>query len=380
MKVILDREILTQKLNKAIRFIPGKQIIPAFENFMFIVNGNKMEITATDSNTQVKLNCDVKSNDAFGICVPAKLFLKTISLFSENEVTITLKSDTKIEVKSGKSKYNITMDCFAKDFGTMPIPEFGSEITMHQFMLKIGLKSAKKFVDDEHPNANMAAININEIDNKIIFTGLTKVLICRAAITPISINHWDTISIKTDTANKVVSLLSEKEKISITHSGDKIRFFTSIDSPDYFEVMSVTANITFPNSESLYKQRPENVMTINTVEFLDTLKRLRLYTSIGAEPCVKISNDNTQELKLISVDDLSGKDGEEIISIINPQGVKIDKVLANDSVIQVLSGIEAAEINFYFVQGRSGASFIIPKVNTSEEDIFNFLISSIYIP
>lgn len=376
MKAVIDREILQDKLKKAFAFVPSKQIIPAFENFMLLINGNDMEITATDGNVQVRLKLKIKSKDAFALCVPADQFTKTISLLRENEVTLTMKSETKVEIKSGKSKYNMTLDCLPKAYHTMPVPSFTSEITMNQFMLNMGLSSSEKFVEAKNPNANMASININEINNKIIFTGLTQQLFCRASVSPISINSWKPVSISTDTANKVSSLLGDKGEVSITHSEDKIRFCTDENVDDYFEVMSVTSKINFPNAEGIYNKIPSDFLVINTLELKDAFRRLRLYTDEGSIPSATISNsENAQEIVMTSADNLTGKDGEERISIVNPQGFIIDKCITNDYMIKVLNQTDAAEVIVNFSQ--EGAVYVTPKVDNPDQDIFKFVVVSI---
>ena len=377
-KLKVDRELLVSKLAKAFKFVPTKVIIPAWDNFKLTITDGIMEIVASDGNIQIKMYCPVTSSSNFSICVPAGLLLKTISLFKENEVTITQKSDTKIELKSGKSKYNITLDCLPDGFTTMPIESVKSEIAINQFMLGMALKSAKEFVDEKHPNANFSAINIAEVVLIRVFTGATRFLICRAAIQPIGINSWEPVNIHVETAKKVIPLLADKGEIIVCHSGEKIKFFTSQDSSDHFEIMSVTPKIKFPNTEGLFTKKPTDCISVNTLEFKDAIRRLALYSSIGEEPIVHVSNThNKQELRLTSNDNTTGKDGEELISIINPSEVVLDKSFNNETIVKLLSEIDNNETNIFFLSDVAQPSFMIPKVNTEEENIYSFLISSI---
>ncbi len=378
MKLKIDRELLALKLNKAIKFTPDKQIIPAFENFLLFTKEGKINIIATDGNIQIHLQCPVKTDGNVAICVPAKLFLKTVNLFRENEVLITIKSDTKIEVKCGKAKYNITLDCMANDFPVMLSPASTNEIAINQFLLSIGLKSTQRFVDEKNVNANMAAINIAEINDKIVFIGLTQVLFCRAAIKPISINKWEKVSILPDTANKVDLMLGEKGEVNIIHDDKRISFSSNLGTSDSFEIISVVANAKFPSPESAYARQSKDMLVVNTMELSDAMKRLRLYVEEGSVPIITISNtENSQELKLTSADNLTHKDGEEIISIINPSEVIINRSMKNDDIIKVLSVVDAAEVKLFLDSGKKGPTSIVPVVNTDDEDIFNFLIGSV---
>jgi len=372
-KITLDRELFYSKLSKAIKFVSESAAIPGFENFLFEVS-DRLKITATDGNVQVSVNCEVKATEKFSMCVPAKLLIKTVNLFRENEVVITMKADNLIEIKSGKSKYKITLTCFPENYPLMPDEQITSEINMHQHYLKMGLKQSEKFADED-TSMNISGINIIEVGNKIIFTGTTKQMMCRVAIKPISINKWEPVTIPPETANKVASLLDDKGEVSVVHSIGKIMFFTDTNSPDSFIVKSTIVSQKYPNTEMIFNKKPDNTIILNTLEFRDAVKRLALYSTVGVEPSFGI-NCQGSELRLISEDTLSGKDGEEFISLFEEkENIPLHKHFKSDYFIQVLSAIESNEFILHFDENTNVPVFIIPKVETQEEDIFSFLIS-----
>lgn len=375
-KVKLDRELFFSKISKMVRFVPSKTVIPAFDNFKLTVADGMMEILSADSTIQCKMQCPVSKSEPFSICVPAKLLVKTIALFRENEVIMSVKDETKIELKCGKSKYNITCDCFAKDFPIMPMEKVIAEITLSQFYLKASFKSAQKFVNEDHANTNLIGININEVNNKIVFTGADDTTMCRAAIKPISINSWSQIVCPTETANKVLSLLEDKGEVSIIHSGNMMRIFTSVESSDYFEVTSVTTNAKFPDSEKFFSKRPDDHYTINSLELLDAAKRLSLYSQ--KEDCSKITFRviSDTEIELYSEDPNLNKNGTETISYINRSSQKLEKTFNADNIIKILSIVESNDFNFYFNERPNFPSYIIPAVATTEEDVYSFLLTS----
>ena len=376
-KLTIDRELFIGKLTKLIKFVPKNTVIPAFDNLLFNITPTSIRMVSADSNIQCIMICPAKATEAFDICVPAKLIFKTISLFRENEVVIKQKADSKIEVSSGKSKYNITLDCFPDGFPLMKVDSPDSEITMQQFFLKMGLRSAGNFVDEENINQNMTAININEIDSKMIFTAVSNVMMCRVAVKPIAITKWDTLNIPIAVAEKVIPLLEDRGEVTITHNGNNACFFTDSKHEDNFEVKSVSAKIVFPNSETVFKRRPVERITLNKIEFMDAIKRLKLYATPGEAPRFSMVEDGLH-LKMTSADTMTEKDGEELISITEAE-IKdaINKTFKNDQMLQILSNIESHEINVYYAQSdnKNIPCFIIPKVHNDEEDIFSFLVT-----
>lgn len=375
-KIKIDREIFFSKISKIVGFTPSKTVLPAFDNFKLTISNGNMEIIAADANMQCKMNCPVSASEDFAVCVPAKLLVKTLGLFRENEVILTVKSENKIELKSGKAKYNITIDCFPKDFPRMEAGNLDSEINISQFMLKASLKSAQKFVNDKGPQTNMSGINIAEVDKKIVFTGADNKTMFRAAISPISIGHWDPILIPIETASHVMGLLDDKGEISVVHSSDRIRFFTPIESPDYFEVTSTTSTNKFPNSEKLFGMMPQGFYTINTAELLDAVKRLKLYSGESEFAAITFGVISDTELELMSQDLNFGRSGQEGISFKNNGAPEIKKSISADFLIKILAIVDTSEVNLYFEEANNKPLFIIPNTSSDEENIYSFLLVS----
>lgn len=381
-KVILDRELFVAKLDKLIKFVPKeKSIVPAFENILMEIKGNKMKIVAADSNMQCFMNCDVKASEDFSICVPAHLIHKTVSLFKENEVIIKKKDDKKIEISSGKSKYNITLDCMPESFPIMNILSPENEITMTQYFLKLGLRSAGRFVNEDGPNTNLTSININEVNNKMVFTAASQVMMCRVAVDPISINKWAHLNIAPETAKRVMGLLEDKGEVTVTHGDNHVCFFSNPESEFNFEMRSVTANAKFPDTESIFNNMPKNRVRVNTIELMDAVKRLKLYYEDGKASIFSIQEENNS-MKLMSADKMTEKDGEEIITIIDLEGaIKLYKGFKNDQVIMILQNIDAPEVDIYYsmTENKNIPTFIIPRVQTEQEKIFSFLVTEAFL-
>jgi DNA polymerase III sliding clamp (beta) subunit (PCNA family) len=379
MKLKIDREVLADKLKRLYKFIPSKTLVFAQENFMCIVKGDMMEIIAADSQCQAKMFCPVKSDGDWAFCVKAALFLKTISLFRENEVVITQKKENVLVLKNGKaSKYELTMDCFPDGFPTMPQPEVKHEITLSQYYLKMGLRFTEKFIDeDKSVKYGATGVNLHEVNKRMVFTGLDGHMLCRINVPPMAIGSWENnIVLPSETAVKVISLLSDKGEITMCHNGDKVTFFAD-DTIERFEITSTLVNTKYPNSEALFNKIGENCLIINTLELKDVFMRLRLYAAEETSTIRLSTNpENINELILTASDILRPREGEEVITIKNVAGKPMQKGFNSGSMLKVLANIESNEIKFVFHESNNVASFIEPVVGENEENNFGFLISS----
>jgi DNA polymerase III sliding clamp (beta) subunit (PCNA family) len=377
MKVKIDKELFLLKLQKLVKFVPAKSVIPAFGNIKVSVKNDSIEMIAGDGNMQCKVVCDAKSKEEFVFCVQGKLFLKTINSLKENEVTLSILKNGKLEVKSGKFKSNISMDCTENDFPVMNIDAISSEMNISQFKLLKSLKLTEKFVDDKSANENFKGVNIALIDRNIVFTGLDNSSMCRASMAPISINQWNNIVMPTETAAKIVGMLEEKGEASIAHNGEKIIVSTPVDSGNYFEIISVSSNIAYPNSEAVFKKRGDKEVEINTLELKDALKRLSVYSSADTAPVITLEL-NGDTLKMTYEDINFGHNCEDEITVRNDSGVSTIKHFNGDKFVDILNCVETNEFvfNFHDVTAPGFPNFINPKENVEIPDQMSFLLQA----
>lgn len=377
MKIKLDREQFLDKINSCYKFVADNPVIPAMANFRLSAKSGTMEIMAGDSESQIKMYCPYKGDD-MDICVNAELLKNTITLFRENEVLITRKSEIKLELKNGKAKYNLTMDTDAKDYPVMPDQGSGDEILMLQMYLKMGMKFSGKFISDDSIKVGAQGINLTEIENQIVLTGVDNATMCRVNVKPIAIAAWTkNIVIPTTTAKKVLSLLDDKGEIYVCRSGEKIVFMADGKTSEKFEVTSATMNEKFPGTEKLFTYRGNDFMTINNLELRDAISRLKLYCSKldkAKRVVIQTNPENLNELLLTAVDNDFGKDGLEVMTITNNAGKAMNKCFNVDYLLKILHCIDDTEIQFYYHDSDKVSCFIKP---ISEEENFNFMISGI---
>lgn len=366
--VKIDREMFAEVLEMANKFVLDSNVIPMFDSIRLSVEPTRAEIIAANPQMQIRLFVPCKSDAAFMLCIPANLLYKTVSAFREQVVTISHKKEKIVEVKSGKSKYSITMDVQPEHFTIMDPGTIHSNITIRQTLLQKALKGTRKFLKDQHPT--LCATNIAERDNKIIFTGAQGPIMCRVAVRPMSITSWKGCSIPEETSKRMASLLTGKGEIDVSHSDTKIRF-----SNDIFEVISVLHDCKYPDTEKFFSQLPSKAgISMSTVELTDAVHRLRLYCPTGEVPLFDIENQlNPMEVSLTSFDTVGCKSGFETILVNNPDGHTINKTLNNDFMLTILREVEHPEVSIMF--DDSNLIFVLPKVDNPEEDMYSFMIA-----
>lgn len=94
---VSSAELLKGLMNVS-KAIPAKSALPILENFLFVLNGKNLEITASDQELTLRTTLEVESTKTEGsIAVPARHILDLLKALPDQPVTIKTSSDSSFE-------------------------------------------------------------------------------------------------------------------------------------------------------------------------------------------------------------------------------------------------------------------------------------------
>ena len=95
MKLIISSSELLKGVMAVSRAVPAKSPLPILENFLFDLNGNVLEITASDTELTLKTQIEVEETVEEGkIAVPAKHMMDLLKELPDQPLTIKTSSDS----------------------------------------------------------------------------------------------------------------------------------------------------------------------------------------------------------------------------------------------------------------------------------------------
>ena len=95
MKLIISSSELLKGVMAVSKAIPAKSPLPILENFLFDLNGNVLEITASDTELTLKTQIEVEETVEEGkIAVPAKHMMDLLKELPDQPLTIQTSSDS----------------------------------------------------------------------------------------------------------------------------------------------------------------------------------------------------------------------------------------------------------------------------------------------
>lgn len=120
MKFTIDRETLLKPLQALIGVVEKKQAMPILSNVLIKIEGQNMQITATDLELELLAKIELTAPaEAGSLTLPArKLFDICRNLPDDATIDFNAASHEKITIKSGKSRFSL-MGLPAQDFPTM---------------------------------------------------------------------------------------------------------------------------------------------------------------------------------------------------------------------------------------------------------------------
>ena len=80
MKFIVSSSLLLKELQMIGGIINNTTTLPILENFLFDINNNKLNLTASDLETTFSTQINIESEDDGRIALPAKLLLDTLKI------------------------------------------------------------------------------------------------------------------------------------------------------------------------------------------------------------------------------------------------------------------------------------------------------------
>ena len=273
MKFNVSSAELLKGLMDVSKAIPSKSATPILENFLFVLQGNVLEITASDSELTLRTAVEVESTQEEGsIAVPARHVTELLKSLPDQPVSIKTVSDSSFECSW--SSGNSTLPYFpAEDYPEIKgAGEEAVKVTFPAQTLVDGISgTVYATADDEmRPAMNGIYFDIDTLSTTLVASDSHK-LIC-----------YTTDDVQADAAN---SFILHKKSASILKSiiGKEVESVDITFDPNtvVFTFGSTTMICRlvvgkFPKYRDVIPQSNSNVLKIDRQQLLATVKRVSI--------------------------------------------------------------------------------------------------------
>jgi DNA polymerase-3 subunit beta len=356
---------LYHHLNKVIGPVGTNNIMPILEDFLLVLEGEQLTVTATDLETTVTTSLQVNSEDTGIIACPAKMLLETVKALQNQPITFDVSEETKqITVSSPFGKYNMSGHDPA-DFPQISAHQESDSLKLSSVILQRGIaKSIFATSNDEMRKTMMGVyFQIDFSKMNVVATDAHKLV------------RYQFNNINSDVTTSFV--LPKKPLIllkSILDSDDEVNFEFD-KSHAYFTFGDTTLACRmlegkYPDYNLVIPTNNPNQLKVKRHDLLSSLKRLAIYANKTTNQTVFSLTENS--LTLTSQDfDYSNEATEQLSCDYNGDDLTI--AFNAKFLIEMLSALETDEVVFQLSENNR-PGIIVPDENSENEDLLMLIM------
>ena len=368
MKFNVSSAELLKGLMDVSKAIPSKSALPILENFLFSLQGNVLEITASDSELTLRTAVEVESTQEEGsIAVPARHVTELLKALPDQPVSIKTVSDSSFECSW--SSGNSTLPFFpAEDYPEIKgAGEDAQKVTFPAQTLIDGIGgTVYATADDEmRPAMNGIFFDIDTLSTTLVASDSHK-LICyttddvQAAAKSSFILHKKPAGVLKSIIGKDV------ESVDVVFDANTVVFT--------FGSTTMICRLVvgkFPKYRDVIPQSNSNILKIDRVQLLNTVKRVSVCAN---KACNHIKFDLKPGQMEISAQDLGFAIAayEKVSCEYNGDDLTIG--FKSSFLTDILSNMTCESIVMKFADARRAALIVPSEEETESEKICGIIM------
>ena len=344
MKFNINQQDLQQALNFCQGVIEKRSTLPILSNILLNANDSNLIITATDLDLifihQIK---NVEILEEGKTTTTASIMYDIIRKFSSGKkINLTLKDESKLQVESEKSVFNL--NCIGASEFPLTDEDFKqNEFTIQSKQLLKLLNKCKFSISNDETRHYLSGIYFhqNEVEDKNYLTAVATDS-HRMSISKIRLENkidFNPIILPKKTIFQLCSLLDNYDGyVKISNIKSKIKF-----ELDNSVLISKLIDGKFPNYIQVIPKNNQKKLELNLKLFLDSVDRV---ASVSLDKKDGVKFNLSKDVLNLSVNNTNSGDGKESL------GVKFDHDLEisfnSRYLIDVASQLDGEKIEIFF--------------------------------
>ena len=366
MQFVVSSSQLLKNLSQINGVVATNPVIPILENFLIDITDGLLTATASDLQTTAKISMAVEADESGTVAVPAKIFLETLRNLPEQPITVTIDEETySIEITSENGRYKVS-GANAVDFPRIPAVANAFSISMEANILNRALSNTLFATSNDEMRPSMSGVYLQLKADKTVFASTDGHRLVRYQRTDLTSPNETSILLPRKALGIVKALLP----------GDKTQVKLNFNSSNAFfefgniELICRLIDERFPEYENAIPLNNLNIMTVERLELLNSLKRISIYSNKATNQ-VRFSISATQ-LDISAEDvDYSNEASEKLTC--EYKGEDIDIGFSSKLMMEMLNNVASNVVDLE-MSAPNKASLIIPKSVEDGEDILMLIM------
>ncbi len=361
MKFIVSSSALLKHLSSINGVVTTNPVVPILENFLFEIKEGKLTVTASDLQTSMMTVIDVEAKEDGQIAVPAKILMETLKNLPEQPVTFTIDNDSySVEISSDNGRYKLAGEN-ATDFPKIPTVSNATTVEMSTEVLSSAIANTIFATSNDELRPAMTGVYVNLSETNTTFVATDGHRLIRYRRVDVASEDGSAIIIPRKALNLLKSTLpSENTSVTVEFNASNAYFkFNNI------KMICRLIDERFPDYENVIPADNSNLMTIDRMDLVSSLKRIAIYANKTTH---QVRLKLTGSELLISAEDLdfSNEANERLSCEHNGEDIEIG--FNAKFLIEMLTNLVSREVTLMF-SAPNRAGLIVPKDKDENEDI-----------
>jgi DNA polymerase-3 subunit beta len=370
MKFVVSSTELLSHLQAISRVISSKNTLPILDNFLFNLSGNDLEITASDLESTLITRMKLENADGDGIiALPARILLDTLKEFSVQPLAFDINLDTlAVVITSENGKFNVVGQN-GIDFPALPAirKEKKFSFVINAEVMLAGINRTLFATADDELRPVMGGIFVEASSERLTFVASDAHKLVRYQRTDSHADDNSSFILPKKPASLLRNILPKEEGPVTVEFDDKNAFFNLND----YRVVCRLVEGNYPNYNSVIPKNNPRKITIDRVEFYNTLKRVSVFSN-QASNLVKLQLKGNQMMVSAQDIDFSISAYEKIKC--QYEGDDMDIGFKSVFLLEILSNISSQDVLIELADPTRAGLFLPGETESENEDLLMLLM------
>lgn len=370
MKFVVSSTELLGHLQAISRVISSKNTLPILDNFLFNLSGNDLEITASDLESTLITRMVLENTQGDGmIALPARILLDTLKEFSAQPLTFDINLMTMaVEISSENGKFNV-MGQNGIDFPALPSIKKDKkfQFSINADVLLAGINKTLFATADDELRPVMGGIFIEASPEMITFVASDAHKLVRYQRNDAHADDSASFILPKKPASLLKNILPREEGPTTVEFDDKNAFFNLSN----YKVVCRLVEGNYPNYNSVIPKNNPRKVTIDRVEFYNTLRRVSVFSN-QASNLVKLHLKGNQVTVSAQDIDFSISAYEKIKC--QYEGEELEIGFKSVFLLEILSNIGSQDVMIELADPTRAGLFLPAETENEAEDLLMLLM------
>ena len=370
MKFVVSSSELLGHLQAISRVISSKNTLPILDNFLFNLSGNDLEITASDLESTLITRMKLENTEGDGtIALPARILLDTLKEFSVQPLAFDINLSTMaVVISSENGKFNV-MGQNGIDFPALPAikKEKKSSFVINADVMLSGINKTLFATADDELRPVMGGVFVEAATDRITFVASDAHKLVRYQRMDAHADDNSSFILPKKPASLLKNILPREEGSVTVEFDDKNAFFNLSN----YKVVCRLVEGNYPNYNSVIPKNNPRKITIDRVEFYNTLKRVSVFSN-QASNLVKIQLKGNQVMVSAQDIDFSISAYERIKCLY--EGDEIEIGFKSVFLLEILANIGSQDVMMELADPTRAGLFLPAVSENDSEDLLMLLM------